>query len=94
MTGTCESCVHWQPLAYDEEDRRGFGYGGIPTGDDGRWGVCQMVGEGAGVYRKDFEPEKTRRAFTRDASDYRSWLTTRADFGCVEHAPSGSVGTQ
>lgn len=82
MNGTCETCRYWEPLAYEQ-----MKYGGVPeSAADARWGTCRMVGEGAGHYASDFDEFKSERAFTRDASDYQSWLTTRADFGCVEYA--------
>lgn len=79
----CETCRYWRPLAFAE-----FRYGGVP--EDQRsapWGQCKMIGQGAGHYgdAASFEDFQSERAFTSDASDYQSWLTTRADFSCAEY---------
>ena len=79
MSGRCESCEHW---SFDEEfaelqPRR-------PRLDNpeglvrGPWGVCGKVTE--------FGPHRgSDKFYVVDGSGYHAALSTRADFGCVEH---------
>lgn len=85
MTGRCETCVHWDELLFPNGDRDIERPHGGRGQEAGRWGRCTLVNDG-GNYKPPFGPT-AERAFTSDASGYSSWLTTRSDFGCVEHAP-------
>lgn len=72
---TCESCAHWNPVDYNGTAARAASYG---VDEPGLWGTCVLIGD----YDRTVE---SPRAFTRDSSDYKSWLMVRSDFSCIEH---------
>jgi hypothetical protein len=81
----CATCSHFEQFdeedvfAFDEEDKqeqdRDY------PGGKAAWGVCGLIGH------PGWASSPTARAFTQDASNYRSELRVRSDFGCVEHTP-------
>ena len=73
LRGRCSSCRHWEDTNIDETDSR------TATG----WGVCNLVSQLDPEERFRGPRERTVLAYTQDASDYRSWLCTRSDFGCA-----------
>ena len=100
MNPLCETCKHWHKeewAAPDEGDvvdalwdelgsldvdytelRETQRPTEVVTENAGRWGRCHAVSHGWGL---------SARAYTMDASMYRSSLRCRNDFGCVEWAP-------
>ena len=70
MPSTCENCEHWTEHGEINQHE-------IDLYTDGEsptnWGTCDQA-------------QTSRRFYTRDASDYASWLRTRSDFGCIEHS--------
>jgi len=87
----CATCKHWQPLG--EEPLRGT------VTFKGRrhiwWkpnsGVCGRAGlasyKNSSNYLQPDDLSDESRMFVQDGSDYFAALITKADFGCVEHAP-------
>lgn len=80
---TCESCVYWNTTEYGGKARRSSG-----EPQPGSWGYCLLVSDSDDGDGDERLPTALR-AFTLDSSDYRSWLMTRNDFGCIEHHPDG-----
>ena len=73
----CHDCRWWHATEYASANR-----GAGEPNEPGLWGACGLIGD-----LEDRQPDpvpQSERAFTRDASDYKSWLMTRSDFGCIE----------
>lgn len=76
----CETCKHWK-TAEEHEPWQGFGLGrcqNVPM----FWNATEWDEDGVRTVRDQY---KNIKAFTQDGSDYRAYLLTRPDFGCVSH---------
>jgi hypothetical protein len=79
----CPSCVHWTPTVIDHTDSAWTATEADSPENraSAPWGTCTLIGHGA--------PDDSKKAYTRDGSDYWSALVTRRDFGCVEWKHKG-----
>jgi hypothetical protein len=78
---TCETCKHWDE-AGEYETGYGLGLGtckNIPM----FWDATEWNGDGDG--RKFLDQYKDTKAFAQDGSDYKAYMLTKSDFGCVSH---------
>lgn len=88
----CETCRHWKSIdggEFDQPEMRDDSGHVIYTDDyettpaPGRWGWCKKVAE--------FGPHAgSDRFYVIDGSEYSASLSTRSDFGCVEHEATDS----
>jgi hypothetical protein len=85
----CATCDHWEPRN-EYEAGHGMGLGqctNVPMFFD----ATEWNEDGEG---RAFKPEYANcKAFAQDASDYRAYLLTKPDFGCVAHSTVVQAGT-
>ena len=94
---TCETCTHWKTKQeYDYNSLRtlaaphvfGQCQRAIPL-----WDASEYVDTPDNDYvRQLTEPNKDRKFFAQDGSDYHAVVVTRDDFGCVEHEVATNSG--
>ena len=96
----CASCKFWHQPWNDGRGHYLMADEAKAAGEEAsEWGVCLIIRHpGTGAYTPQQAerygwpapgPEPSARAFTADGSDFDSDLSTRSDFGCVEHTPRG-----
>lgn len=78
----CATCKHWirETNGYDNHIKLGLG---TCSATLRFWDATEWDEEGDG--RVFTEAGKKGMAFTQDGSDYKAWLYTRPEFGCVSH---------
>ena len=83
----CKTCKHW-----DKPKERSIGYGlglgrcrNIPM----FWDMTEWKEEGDG--RKFTAAAEGKLAFAQDGSDYRAFVLTKPEFGCVSHEAQRKV---
>lgn len=76
--GLCGDCVFWER----PEQRTDFTNIWRDNESDKQYGRCREITLGDGY---EEAPDPLPLAVTKDGSDYKADLFTRADFGCVLH---------
>jgi len=79
----CKTCKWFDPYPelVDPADDDSNWEGEPPARGLLRWGTCKAMPSA-----DDTTGGKPgSRAYTSDASGYRSWFTVQQDFGCIEH---------
>lgn len=91
MSGRCESCRHWDQKTLE---------GDFPLDPD--LGICDLTWLEDIPHAEDLGGETGgepmfpagRLAMARDGSDYKAYLITRKDFGCVQFEAKPIKGVQ